>query len=738
MYQVQKDAAGYAFNCKGKKIPADRISPLSSRNHSVDKLYDNSNSGKGKGEIDKQIYHELKSAKPEQVSKAIADEKLRRKAYRHLLATGVDPMSTIDTSQPITTHGTWYAPGEITVGGATPNEQFTKMMTLGALQPEWYPSGTCVLNIERKIAPGARQLFKPTAFDGLMSALWTARNMTETDYGLTGGGSGEFLEANVMFSEVTSAKAVIPSDDFLADIQRVNTEATKKAPGSSPTEELLRGNDENVKILNTSAKKPDGAKDAYGEIIDRTKQEQTTPSPAPNAPGAAQPTSTAMPTMNAKAKGGESKGPDAVISPAQPAVAPAPKGPDSTKNIPAPGIKKPGDGPTPQEGGLQANDKREEKQTAAGATAKSGGEFGENGDKSVKQAADDKFGKQERDSHFNPVVKVQFEKALAGVLLANAHLYDTEVTLVSNKIVKYFEDRLAKGMADGVANAHKKYEMDLAKLTIESKPGWWGAVEVEANATKAQIALQTRESLTNGSLPQKLAVHQNFYGVLKSDFQSHVAQAILGETAQVPWYPRQQSKLKDGKLDTKNGTTVFKDPDGKNKQREVERGRLDRPDQGSFSDAGPGIEARDEHGKITGDSVVTGDAQKVNRGLDAFTMDEAKDFCQRARLVINMPLCAGVSGSTAELIGNAMSLGLTMPQLHKYAVAVLAYVGGGGNHSFHEIAIVLAAAGLTIDPDSYNGIEKLIGTALFEELKKQHEGAFKDPPETVAPPPKVA
>lgn len=105
-------------------------------------------------------------------------------------------------------------------------------------------------------------------------------------------------------------------------------------------------------------------------------------------------------------------------------------------------------------------------------------------------------------------------------------------------------------------------------------------------------------------------------------------------------------------------------------------------------------------------------------------MDEAKNFCQRARLVINMPLAVGVSGSTAELIGIAMSLGLSMPELQKYAVAVLAYIGGGENHSFHEIAIVMKAAGLDIDPDSYNGIEKLIGTVLFQQLKDAHPNAF--------------
>ena len=70
----------------------------------------------------------------------------------------------------------------------------------------------------------------------------------------------------------------------------------------------------------------------------------------------------------------------------------------------------------------------------------------------------------------------------------------------------------------------------------------------------------------------------------------------------------------------------------------------------------------------------------------------------------------------------------------KYAVAVLAFVGGGGNHSYYEIAIVLAAAGLTINPDSYHGVEPLIGSELFAQLKAQHPGAFHDAPAKTSEP----
>ena len=130
-----------------------------------------------------------------------------------------------------------------------------------------------------------------------------------------------------------------------------------------------------------------------------------------------------------------------------------------------------------------------------------------------------------------------------------------------------------------------------------------------------------------------------------------------------------------------------------------------------------------------------GTPQDVNRGIDAFTMDEAKAFCQRARLKINMPLAAGVSGSTAELINVGMTLGLGGLDLQKYAIAVLAYIGGGGNHSYHEIMIVLAAAGVVDDPDTYAGIKPLIGEDMFTQLAKAHPDAFKDPPPGVDPGP---
>lgn len=730
-YQVMKDAAGRDFNGKGKKIPAERISPLAARNHSVDKLYD---LGKAKAStvalIDDAIKTEMtaKGAKAKAIANAKTKEDLRKKAYRHIVKGLGDPLDTINKNQPITTYNTWYAPGEITIdSSAPPNEEFARMMTIGALQPEWYPNGTAVLNIDRRISGMARECFKPTAFDGLMSALWCARNLAADDYGITGGGLGEYLEANVPFTDVTSCKIIMPTDDFLADVARVTKEAETKAEGSSPTEEMLRGQNQNVRIVNTTGNGTGGAKDMYGKIIDRSQQEQNQPSASPTAPLAVQVNSTVMPTKNPAAPRGSmdrADGPRKANVPLKPETTPVPTGAANPAGAPKglkPGSAQPGVGATgatvtPEQGGLQANDGRTEAQTAAGAKV-----IGGDGTQTVAQAATTKF-PGDRDSHFNPAEKVEFERALAGALLERGHMFEAQINLVSQKILKYFTDRLKAAIDLGLKDAHAKYTSDLARLTSMSKPGWWGAVDLAGDATAEDIANVTRQTLMNGSVPQRLACHQNFINILNEDWKKKVRKAFLDASAVQPWYVRQQTKMKNGALDPK-GESVFKD------KNQAERGRVGRTDKSAVSPAGPGIAARDGSGGDPSSLLPPGsDGQQVYRGLDAFTMDEARAFCQRARLQINMPLAAGVSGSTAELINVAMTMGLAGQELQKYALAVLAYIGGGGNHSYHEIAVVLASVGIVADPDTYHGIEPLIGNDLFTQLKAQHPNAFHDNP----------
>jgi hypothetical protein len=294
IYPVMKAAAGYDFAFKGKDVPADKVSPFSARNQGVDKMfkattYDNS-------EYQSQVQSELESELgdpglqnsglgPTEVQSIIdsrlSGEEARIKTYRHMLAGGRDPMQGVDVGQQVAGggHATWYAPGEITVDAANSAEvEFERLMTLGALQPEWYGNGTIVLNIQKDDA-AMRHLKKPTAFDGLMSAMWVSRNQGNQTYGVTGGGAGEFLEANVTYADVTSASAVIPSDDFLSEIKVIADTVREKAKqagvtDTTPTEEALRGN-----AIGASK-----TKDMYQGNMDRSTQEANKPSKSPEVP----------------------------------------------------------------------------------------------------------------------------------------------------------------------------------------------------------------------------------------------------------------------------------------------------------------------------------------------------------------------------------------------------------------------------------------------------------------------
>lgn len=298
-FPAMKSAAGRDYNFQGKQITPDRITPLSTRNHGVQNFFDKANAATN-AQIDLKIEEPLRRVgkPPAEIAEAKKDRSLRKKAYYNLLKGGLDPLASIDKTGNITDWGTWYHPGALVKSvNPDPDLAFTDMMTLGALQPEWYAEGTCVMTIDRTGAAG-RICRKPTAFDGLMSALWVARNMGENDYGCTGGGAGEFLESAVPWADVKAARAVIPTDTFQAELAALSAAAPA---GSTPTEEMLRGN-----MPKDEAGAATGR--AYTSVIGSTVREQNTPGAAPTLPGAARPASSAAPAAPAVAPGGAYSG----------------------------------------------------------------------------------------------------------------------------------------------------------------------------------------------------------------------------------------------------------------------------------------------------------------------------------------------------------------------------------------------------------------------------------------------
>jgi hypothetical protein len=98
-----------------------------------------------------------------------------------------------------------------------------------------------------------------------------------------------------------------------------------------------------------------------------------------------------------------------------------------------------------------------------------------------------------------------------------------------------------------------------------------------------------------------------------------------------------------------------------------------------------------------------------SRGVDLWTLDEENAFVQRAR-ALEMPLAAGISGTTAVLLACARNFGLTGDKLREYTLGVTGHLGVAGAHSFHEIMSVAEFAGLGYTPGNYRGILDWSGT----------------------------
>lgn len=116
-----------------------------------------------------------------------------------------------------------------------------------------------------------------------------------------------------------------------------------------------------------------------------------------------------------------------------------------------------------------------------------------------------------------------------------------------------------------------------------------------------------------------------------------------------------------------------------------------------------------------------GGGQMHGRGVDTYTLDESQLFVQQARAELDMPLAAGVSGTTTDLFEIAMTMGVTAPDdLFKYALGCLAQLMGAGAHSFHEIMTAANSAGVPLyTPGDYRSIRDRLGghpaSALFDK-----------------------
>jgi hypothetical protein len=128
--------------------------------------------------------------------------------------------------------GTWFTPDSYHLSDGN-DAGFSQLMKLAALQPEWFPDGNITFEVDMATAKGSMEARKPTAYDGMQSALWVSRPTGDT-FGVTGGGANEFLAGKVPISSVKNAKAVLPSAAVKQELQDAIKGARDQALAADP------------------------------------------------------------------------------------------------------------------------------------------------------------------------------------------------------------------------------------------------------------------------------------------------------------------------------------------------------------------------------------------------------------------------------------------------------------------------------------------------------------------------
>lgn len=342
----------------------------------------------------------------------------------------------------------------------------------------------------------------------------------------------------------------------------------------------------------------------------------------------------------------------------------------------------------------------------------------------VGQAA---AGLSERDANFNPARKVEFEVKLTAAILANPGPADAVVKEVSRKMLAYFDAKIAAGLAQANADL-TALGANFAGTDARPNTVFFGRLADSATQLRSDIATEMRGLLGGGgTLTQHLFAHHQFIDQIwdrggAGDYAANIAGRLADigrERGQAFGVAIQQIAPKAERQDDAGAT----------RPEFAERGRFAPKDAGSTvaetfgqgttvptTGTASGIAARAGTGTQTpqgtemqsaapgatpgnGLNAAQGGEQAHQRGVDRLTMDESNGFVQRARLILDMPLAGGISGTTTDLMEVAQVFGVS--NLHVYALGVLGHLGSAGAHSFHEIAQAASFAGVPYREGDY-------------------------------------
>lgn len=335
----------------------------------------------------------------------------------------------------------------------------------------------------------------------------------------------------------------------------------------------------------------------------------------------------------------------------------------------------------------------------------------------------------ERDANFNPARKVEFEVKLTAAILQNPGPCLGVVHDLSRRMLSYFDAKVSAGLAQADADLRA---LGAHFAGTDEKPNtvFFGRLADRQSELRGDIASEMRTLLMGGgTLPQHVFAHHQFIDQIwdkggNGDFANQIVDKL--HTA-----GQESGQTFNFQLQAVAPKAMRKEEGGQERAEFAERGRFAPKDRESrvnetfgtgtsvpTTGTASGIAAREGNGVNTAQgtgmqSATTtatpgngldqgqGGGQEHQRGIDRLTMDESNAFIQRARLILDMPLAGGISGTTTDLMEVATIFGISGDQLHLYAIAVLGHLGSAGAHSFHEIAKAASFANIPYQEGNY-------------------------------------
>lgn len=225
------------------------------------------------------------------VVNSLAEKKFRDEVAGKDLVGGT--RATLNASANATYGASWFTPDAIVANDRATNG-YADAMRACSLQPEWYPQGTVILKMDRTrtLSHGGVEIRKPTAYDGLMSAMWVARNQPGEEWGVLGSGLREALVNGFQYGDVVSAQAHIPPAHYIdallqakADYEAQNVSQFRRgdAQAGTMTEQIARNTStDNPYNPDPESARPDGRFGAVklGQtIVNESNHERQNPTP---------------------------------------------------------------------------------------------------------------------------------------------------------------------------------------------------------------------------------------------------------------------------------------------------------------------------------------------------------------------------------------------------------------------------------------------------------------------------